>query len=206
MSVALWAVIVVGAGAYATSLAVPLWFQAHQERLLVVTSGSMAPYFNAGDAVVMHAIDDASDLKEGQVVSFWPLGTSQLVTHRIVQLIKLPAMTTDATGKSAPTIDPATGQPRETEYIVTKGDANASPDPNATPVTRVRGVVLRVHHEWGYVLDWATSATGRAIMLVPPLLALAALELLAVGDGRRRRHRAPVPRADDLAIDEFIRR
>ena len=85
--------------AYATSLAVPLWFQAHQQRILIVTSGSMAPKFDAGDAVVLRAISDESDLKVGQVISFWPTGSDELVTHRIVALRKLPDLRQDeATG------------------------------------------------------------------------------------------------------------
>ena len=78
---------IVCGGAYATSLAVPLWFQVHHQRLLIVTSGSMAPKFDAGDAVVLRAISNESDLKVGQIISFWPTGsTSELVTHRIVAL------------------------------------------------------------------------------------------------------------------------
>ena len=73
---------VVCGAAYATSLAVPLWFQLHQQRILIVTSGSMAPKFEAGDAVVLRAISDESDLKVGQVISFWPTGSDELVTHR----------------------------------------------------------------------------------------------------------------------------
>lgn len=203
ISAALWTVVVLGALAYGISLAVPLWFQVHDERLLIVTSGSMAPYFDAGDAVVMHSVDDASDLKEGQVVSFWPVGSSQLVTHRIVHLVKLPVMHADATGKSVPTVD-AQGQPKLNPYIITKGDANAATDPDATPVTRVRGVVLDVHHRWGFVLDWASSAAGRAVMLVPPLVALATLELLALGSDRRRRRGKPTPRPEDRSIDAYL--
>lgn len=205
LSAALWTIITIGTLAYAASLAVPLWFQARDERLLIVTSGSMAPYFDAGDAVVMHAVDDASDLKEGQVVSFWPIGSNQLVTHRIVQLITLPLLHVDSTGKSVPTIDPATGQPKTNPYIITKGDANATNDPDATPVTRVRGVVLEVHHHWGFVLDWAGSAKGRAVMLAPPLLSLAILELVAARMDRRPRRRAPVAHPEERSIDAYLR-
>jgi signal peptidase I len=204
LSGALWTVIVVGTLGYAASLAVPLWFQAHDEKLLVVTSGSMAPTFDAGDAVVMHAVHDASDLKEGQVVSFWPVGSSQLVTHRIVRLVTLPVMRVDATGKGIATTDPATGDARTNPYIITKGDANPTSDPDATPVTRVRGVVLEVHHGWGFVLDWAGSPLGRAVLLVPPLVALAVLELVAFQTGRRPRRRPPLRDAEDRSIDAFL--
>jgi len=202
-TVVLWTVVVVGALAYGLSLAIPMWFQLHDERLLVVTSGSMAPYFDAGDAVVMHSVDDASDLKEGQVVSFWPASSSQLVTHRIVHLVKLPVMRSDASGKSVPSLD-AQGRPKLNPYIITKGDANATADPDATPVTRVRGVVLDVHRKWGFVLDWASSAVGRAVMLVPPLVALATLELLALGNDRRRGRSKPATRPEDRSIDAYM--
>ena len=204
-SVALWAVVVVGVVAYLASLAVPLWFQAQGQRLLIVTSGSMAPRFVAGDVVVLRAVTDASELKPDLVVTFQPVGEASLVTHRIVSLHSLPAMRVadPGTGRMEPVLD-EDGQPVMQPYIRTQGDANAHPDANATPVERVRGVLLQVHHGWGRVLTWATSAQGRAIMLVPPLLALATLEVLSVVAGRRRA--APVRHLeDDRRVDAFVR-
>jgi signal peptidase len=128
VTVALWTVVAVFAVAYATSLAVPLWFQAHGQRLLVVTSGSMSGTesggFDAGDAVVMRKITDASQLKVGQVVSFVPPGSDHLVTHRIVSLHLLPVMQQDlTTGRMVETLDPATGKTLKKPYIITQGDA-----------------------------------------------------------------------------------
>ena len=202
----LWTVVVVCGLAYATSLAVPLWFQVHQQRLLVVTSGSMAPTFKAGDAVVLRRITDPSQLKVGQVVSFWPVGSQSLVTHRVVELHMLPQLEADQVDptRSVPVLDDA-GEQVENPYIVTKGDANPERDPNATPLTRVRGVVLAVHQGWGWVLQWAGSARGRAVMLVPPLLSLATLEIMAVVGARRRRPPADSRPADDgRAFDDLL--
>lgn len=192
---ALWTVIVVCGLAYATSLAVPLWFQANGQRLLIVTSGSMAGddqgAFDAGDAVVMRRIDDPSQLRVGQVATFWPAGSDQLVTHRIIALRNLPVMQQDeATGKMVQTYDPETGEALTRPYIFTKGDANLEPDPDATPLSQVRGIILDVYPRWGWVLDWAGSAQGRAAMLVPPLAALAALEVVSLLDDRRARRAA----------------
>ncbi|WP_282947422.1 signal peptidase I [Cellulomonas endometrii] len=197
---ALWTVIVVCGLAYAGSLAVPLWFQANGQRLLIVTSGSMSGpeqgSFDAGDAVVMRRIDDPSQLRVGQVATFWPAGSDQLVTHRIVALKNLPVMQQDAvTGKMVQTVDPETGDPLTRPYIFTKGDANAEPDPNATPLAQVRGIILHVYPRWGWVLDWAGSPQGRMVMLVPPLAALAALELMSLLDDRRSRRAAGEHRA-----------
>jgi signal peptidase len=208
LGAALWTVVIVCGTAYAASLAVPLWFQAHQQRLLIVTSGSMAPKFEAGDAVVLRAISDESDLKVGQIISFWPVdSTTELVTHRIVALRKLPDLELDkATGEMVPKLGPD-GDPVVKSYVVTKGDANAEPDVDATPIGRIRGVQLAVHKGWGWVLQWAGSAQGRAVMLVPPLVALATLELLAISDSRRERREHPVSRrtdSTDRRVDELL--
>lgn len=194
-TVALWSVILVGGLAYAASLAVPLWFQANGQRLLIVTSGSMSGSqegaFDAGDAVVMRRITDPSQLRVGQVASFWPAGSDQLVTHRIIALRTLPVLEQDeASGRMVPKLDPATGAPMERPYIYTKGDANTEPDRDATPLSQVRGIVLDVYPRWGWVLDWAGSPTGRLVMLGPPLLALAGLELRSVLADRRSRSTA----------------
>jgi signal peptidase len=192
---ALWTVIVVCGLAYAGSLAVPLWFQANGQRLLIVTSGSMSGpeqgSFDAGDAVVMRRVDDPAQLRVGQVATFWPAGGDQLVTHRIIALRNLPVMRQDtATGKMVQTVDPETGEPLTRPYIFTKGDANAEPDKDATPLSQVRGIILNVYPRWGWVLDWAGSARGRAAMLAPPLAALATLEVLSLLDDRRVRRAA----------------
>ncbi len=208
---ALWTVIVVCGIAYAGSLAVPLWFQANGQRLLIVTSGSMSGpeqgSFDAGDAVVMRRIDDPSQLRVGQVATFWPAGSDQLVTHRIIALRNLPVMQQDeATGRMVQTTDPETGEPLTRPYIFTKGDANRTPDPDATPLSQVRGIILHVYPRWGWVLDWAGSARGRAAMLAPPLAALATLEILSLLDDRRARREAgePRPTARDRRDDALL--
>ena len=203
-----WAVVGLCLVTFMTSLAVPLWFGAQGQRLLVVTSGSMAPYVQAGDAVVIQAVADPSRLRVGQIASFWPPGGDHLVTHRIVDMIMLPAMTQDATtGEMVPQYHPATGEPVERAFILTKGDANQTNDPNATPLTRVRGVVLEAHHGWGSLIGWTHSPTGRWVMLAPPLILLALLELVdSVAERRRRQPAAssqdsPEGRLDALLLD-----
>ena len=212
VTVALWTVVALFGGAYATSLAVPLWFQTHGQRLLIVTSGSMSGTgsggFDAGDAVVLRSITDASQLKVGQVVSYWPPGSDRLVTHRIVALQSLPVLQQDvATGRMVATLDPTTGKPLKKPYVITQGDANSSPDPDATPYTRVRGVVLHVYHEWGWVLQWARSPEGRLGMLAPPLTALAVMEVISLVDARRARPESPRERhANERAVDDLLLR
>jgi len=202
---ALWTVIVVCMAVYVATLAVPMWYQWQGQRLLIVTSGSMSGTrdggFDAGDAVVLQAIDDPSELQVGQVVTFWPVGSEHLATHRIIAMHMLPQLEQDSsTGSMVPTIDPATGEKIMRPYIITQGDANSAPDPDATPLSRVRGVVLAVHSGWGWVLQWAQSNSGRFIMLAPPLVGLAILEigsLLRERKAERRRTPARVKINDD---------
>ncbi len=204
MRAALWAVVAAGTLAYLASLGVPLWFQAQGQRLLVVTSGSMEPRFAAGDVVVLRSVSDPSELKPGLVVTFQPVGATGLVTHRIVSLHRLPAMEDPGDGGPAVPVLDETGEPVMQAYVRTQGDANPQPDVNATPVERVRGVLLETHRGWGTALTWAGSAQGRATMLVPPLLALATLELMAVLAARRRAAGRPVRqdrRLDALLLD-----
>lgn len=202
----LWTVVGVCTAAYLCTLLVPLWFQLQGERLLIVTSGSMAPEFDAGDAVVMKRITDPSQLAVGQVASFWPPGARTLVTHRIIGLKMLPVMEQDqATGRMVEKRDPETDEVIEHPYIFTQGDANARPDPDATPLSQVRGVVLGVHPGWGYVLDWAHSPQGRLVMLAPPLAILAGMELWAMYGARSERIARRLERerdeTDDLLLD-----
>jgi signal peptidase I len=204
----LWTVVVVFGLAYAVSVAVPLWFTLNDQRLMIVTSGSMSGSaegaFDAGDAVVLRQISDPSELRVGQVASFWPVGSDQLVTHRIVALQSLPVMRQDTdTGRMVPTVDPDTGEPIMRPYIFTKGDANVDPDPDATPLSQVRGIVLDVHPKWGWVLDWAGSPIGRLALLGPPLAALATLEGAALLRERSAR-RADKPTRREAADDALL--
>ena len=199
---AAWAVVVVCVGAFATSLVVPWSFGLQGQRLLLVTSGSMAPRFEAGDAVVIQTITDPSQLQVGQIASFWPPGGDRLVTHRIVDLRMLPDLVPDpATGEMVPRRD-ADGDVVERPYIVTRGDANASDDPDATPLSRVRGTVVTSYSGWGRVLGWAHSPAGRWAMLTPPLALLAAMEIADTFAERRRRRplAQPEDRLDALLL------
>ena len=156
------------------SYAVPLWYQLQGDRLLVVTSGSMAPEIQAGDSIVIRQVTSASQLRLGQIITFYPTGSPKLVTHRIVGLANV--VRVDGTGR--PVLD-GSGQPVRDPYVRTKGDANPVPDPNLTPSTSVRGIVREVHPGWGVPLAWAHSPTGRLMLFGPPLLMLAIAELMS---------------------------
>ena len=185
------------------SYAVPLAYQLRGDRLLVVTSGSMAPEIQPGDAVVVRQVSSAAQLRVGQVVTFLPRLSQQLVTHRIDGLVLVTRRDPD---DDQPVLD-ALGNPVLDPYIRTKGDANEVTDPDLTPATQVRGVVAEVHAGWGYPLGWAHSPMGRLLLFAPPLLMLIGAEVLSriPSDLRSRgrlfgRRRSGDP--DDVADDE----
>lgn len=193
------AVLAVFVSAILASYAVPLWFQIHGERLLVVTSGSMAPEIEVGDSVVIQQVTSASQLRVGQIVTFYPTGSSTLITHRIIGLAHV-----DRVDDAGDVVDAGNGKPLSDPYIKTKGDANLTADPNLTPASQVRGIVRAVYPRWGFALAWAHSGVGRLVLFAPPLLALAASELLSRAGttprgllARLRTRRSPVEDADD---------
>ncbi len=199
---ACWTIVTICVLAFATSLAIPLWYQLNDQRILLVTSGSMEPYFRAGDAVIVQRISDPSQLRINQVASFFPAASDQLVTHRIIDLRALPVLEqNEATGRMEPVLG-ADGEPSTQKYIITKGDANPYPDPDATPWTNVRGVVLSVEPGMGNILGWAHSPQGRFAMLAPPLVLLAAMEIGGLIRERQRAKAEGQRRQEEARLDD----
>jgi signal peptidase len=166
----------------ALSVALPVYYRVIGDQLLVVTSGSMAPTFQAGDAVVMRSVE-ADALRPQMVITFQPVNGTGLVTHRIASLHTLP----DAEGQT-------------TAYVRTRGDANDAFDPDLTPVANIVGVIdgEPVVCGWaparcGELLLWATSPMGRLAIFVPPLLVLIAAELASIRRARPSTAQGPAP-------------
>jgi signal peptidase len=95
-------------------------------RTLPVLSGSMRPFAQPGDVVVVTPVA-ARDLRVGDIITYHlPSAGRLLVTHRIV----------------------AISQPGDHPLLQTQGDANTVPDPKATlqesRVWRTRAVVPRL--------------------------------------------------------------
>jgi signal peptidase len=168
--------------------AVPLWFSAHGQRLLIVTSGSMAPKITEGDAVVIRPLA-ATELRVGQVVTFQAPGSERYTTHRIVQITRRYLVK-----------DPGPDDHQQ-YFIRTQGDNNRTPDPDLTPIGSIRGIVIETLPGWGRLLTWAHSAEGRLVLFAPPLLLILGSELVSWYTPRRSRRReddgehtvAPVP-------------
>ncbi|MDR1294923.1 MAG: signal peptidase I [Bifidobacteriaceae bacterium] len=145
---ALTTVLLIGLVALAAAVAVVP--AATQGKALTVLSGSMEPAFSPGDLIVVSGVDNALDLKYGDIITYLPNPNDPtLITHRIIGL---------GVG--------ADGAP----VFTTQGDANDVPD-EPVLATQVRGKYLFHIPYLGYVSDWASrhaawAVTGFAVILI----------------------------------------
>lgn len=131
------------------------------DRSYVVLSGSMEPAISPGDVVIVGAVDPAS-LAVGDVITFQRTADSVAVTHRIVEV-----------GGSV-----ADGS----LSFLTEGDANEDPDPAPVPADAVVGKVVLTLPYIGYVVQFAGTTAGMALLVGVPVV-------LLVGDTAYRWHR-----------------
>jgi signal peptidase len=113
--------------------------------LYIVRSDSMSPVFAARDMIITRPV--AGSVRQGDIVTF-EQGT-QKVTHRVV------SVTTDA--------------------IITKGDANMTPDPQPIPYSRIAGVYLSKVPHVGYVTAFVSTKKGWFLAIVLPAAILVCL-------------------------------
>jgi len=123
-------------------------------RVLTVLSGSMEPTLPVGGLVVVTP-EPVNSVRKGQVITFArPLADQAIVTHRVVR------------------VDHEHGHP----VIVTKGDANGSPDPwraelTGTTAWQAKAVVPGAGRLFEMIRAHNVSHAGTIV--VPILLALA---------------------------------
>jgi signal peptidase I len=141
-------------------------------QLLVVTSGSMEPYFSAGDALVVDRLHDTAraNVAPGDVVTFRPLSGGGLVTHRVVAL---------RTVQGVP-------------FVQTRGDANPVVDADLTPLSAVVARTQRVLPEAGRAVVLLEDPRLRAWLYGLPMLLVMAWSLRdLLGSGGLLR--SPIP-------------
>ncbi|ACV11488.1 peptidase S26B, signal peptidase [Halorhabdus utahensis DSM 12940] len=133
------------------SIAIPQIVGADQS--YVVQSDSMSPTIDAGS--VVYVADVTPDrLSENEIITY-RRGSENPVTHRIVEVVE------------------RDGQ----ELYRTKGDANEGPDPTLVSADQVIGRVAFSIPYMGYVVAFAGTDLGIALLIIVPALLLAATEL-----------------------------
>ena len=114
----------------------------------VVQSGSMEPAILTGSLIV---IAPAAEYRLGDVVTYGPDTQKQIpVTHRIVEV---------------------KGEGRQMQFV-TKGDANEDPDPVVVRQRDVIGKVLFSLPYLGYVIEFARTKLGFALLIGLPALVI----------------------------------
>lgn len=123
------------------------------ETSYVVQTDSMSPAIDAGDVIVLTAVDTEA-IDRGTVVTFTASSGSR-VTHRVVGVEET-----------------ASGVRYQTQ-----GDANPSPDPDLVAPSQVIGAVWFSIPLLGYLVSFANSTVGMLALVVLPAIALAVSEL-----------------------------
>ncbi|WP_092494454.1 MULTISPECIES: signal peptidase I SipW [Virgibacillus] len=121
-----------------------------------VLSGSMDPEFSTGSIILVKRINDTSTLIKGDVITFNQDGNN-FVTHRVVEAVKNDGLT----------------------LYRTKGDNNENADMNLVlpenVVSKYTGFTVPFA---GYLVNYAGSPIGVAILLIVPGLLLLGYAIL----------------------------
>ncbi len=139
------------------------------EHSYVVLSGSMEPTLSPGDVTIVDAADPAT-IEQGDVITYLRDGETRTTTHRVVEV-------TERDGEPA---------------FRTKGDANEDADQGVVLASQVRGRIMTVGGHLvvfpfvGYVIQFANTQTGFALLFVVPLVLLIANEIWNVVSSARR--------------------
>lgn len=138
--------------------------------VLIVRSGSMAPSFAAGDALVIRRVDgaDPSTLREGDVVTVRTDGTpAQLVTHRIVGV---------------------SGGDGTNPVFTIKGDANPTADATSVTADQVVGIVQHSIPRLGYVMHAMQERRALLMFAMALLLGRLAVGLVRFAENLEAHH------------------
>lgn len=132
-------------------------------RALVVRSGSMSPTIPTG-SVAFYREEQGSQVRVGQIVLFSEPGDPQiLITHRVIRV----------EGTTAG------------RYLITKGDANRSPDAWRVPAAGVGWVVAYHVPYLGYGFAELSNPWAHVALVAVPAFALAFLLFLEMLRARR---------------------
>lgn len=148
-------VIVTGVVAFSTLVAPKLFGWSS----MVVTSGSMAPTFDAGSVVLITPVE-ASEVSEGDIVTF--RDPDGYTTHRVVGL------------------ESSWVEGEAKQSFATKGDANEENDPTPLDPRNIVGKAKFAVPYVGYAVNFAKTPAGAGA-----LAALVLLVLFTGGESKR---------------------
>ena len=129
----------------------------------IVLTDSMTPTINSGDLVIDKVVTDPSQVKKGDVISFFdPASKSNsIVTHRVVEIVS------DSDGIA----------------FRTQGDGNNTIDESVVPGKNVTGIYITKLSGMGHVVMFMQSTPGLVVCIALPILLLIGYDAL-----RRRKY------------------
>lgn len=133
-------------------------------RTVILAGGSMEPALDNGSMLITQSAEPA-DLEAGDVITFRHPESSTTITHRIISV-------REENGE---------------RWFTTKGDANATADPDEVAFAQGRTAyrtVLAVPY-LGYVLAFVAGPLGILLLLAAPASGLVALQFLGTGESRK---------------------
>lgn len=130
--------------------------------IYTIATGSMVPNINILDAVINMRVDDPSDLKVGDVITFRsssPTSINLTITHRIK------AITKDYDGNIC---------------YVTKGDANPVEDEACAKFNNIIGKVIIRIPGLGYIQKFLASGVGWLLFILIPALIIIGKDIMRI--------------------------
>lgn len=128
---------------------------------LSIQTPSMEPTINPGDLIIDKAVGDTSELKVGDIITYWTVidGERVLNTHRIVEIYDGGNYLIFATkGDNNSTEDPLTVHESEIVGVYSRYNAETKEDEGAT---RIKGL--------GKVFDFLQTSKGFLLVVVLPV-------------------------------------
>lgn len=116
-------------------------------KILQVMSGSMSGEFETGDTILIKKIDDESNLKIGDVVTY-RIKANTLVTHRIINITR--------TGESL--------------SYTTKGDANNTEDMEKVTFSAIEGIYVKKLRLISNLIKFMQKTYGMVIIFILPIV------------------------------------
>ena len=124
-------------------------------RVMAISSGSMEPNIGVGDAVLIKPSPKIESIGVGDVITYNPVGADGTTTHRVIAVKKI----------------------KGEIYFQTKGDANATPDPNLVSSESVYGKLGLTLPKAGRFLYFSGTSNGKVIIFGIPALIITIWEL-----------------------------
>lgn len=130
-------------------------------RIMTVLSGSMKPTFDPGSVIFTKEVEDATKLTVGDVITFQS-SDGKTITHRIIEIV----------GEG------------ESLSFVTKGDNNNVIDEEQVLPANVSAIYEDITiPNVGFVMSYATSKMGSALLLIIPGLCFMLYAVISVWGG-----------------------